>query len=85
MQGGRGEGTLAGISVSQALLGRWDESSQAVDEALEMVCPQYRMFTCSVLIGLSQQNPSHPISLANCIALALHTGKPIAFADGILT
>ncbi|KAI5481009.1 coatomer protein complex, subunit epsilon [Pseudohyphozyma bogoriensis] len=65
MQGGRGEGTLAGVAVAQALLGRWDESTQAVDEAVEM-------------------NPTHPTSLANCVALALHTGKAQSFADGIL-
>ena len=39
MQGGRGETTLAGIAVSQALMGRWEESVQASEEALEMVRP----------------------------------------------
>ncbi|KAK4700357.1 coatomer subunit epsilon, partial [Phenoliferia sp. Uapishka_3] len=59
MQGGRGEATLAGVSVSQALLGRWEESNQATEEALEV-------------------NPTHPTSLANSIALALHCAKPPA-------
>lgn len=37
MQGGRGEGTLAGVAVAQGLLGRWEEAGQAVNEALEIV------------------------------------------------
>lgn len=41
MQGGRGEATLAGITVAQALLGRWEESLQATTEALEMVRPEH--------------------------------------------
>ncbi|KAM0746353.1 hypothetical protein T439DRAFT_329803 [Meredithblackwellia eburnea MCA 4105] len=65
MQGGRGETSLAGITVSQALLGRWDEASQATEEALEM-------------------NPSHPTTLANSVALALHIGKPPAVAEANL-
>ncbi|SCV71043.1 BQ2448_3805 [Microbotryum intermedium] len=36
LQGGRGEGTLAGVAVSQASLGRYDEAVQATLEALEM-------------------------------------------------
>ncbi|GAA5895224.1 hypothetical protein JCM6882_006619 [Rhodosporidiobolus microsporus] len=36
MQGGRGEGVLAGVTVSQALLGRWEEARDATGEALEM-------------------------------------------------
>ncbi|KAL8290253.1 hypothetical protein RQP46_003192 [Phenoliferia psychrophenolica] len=61
MQGGRGETTLAGVSVAQALMGRWEESVQASEEALEM-------------------NPTHPTSLANSVALALHGGKTPAIA-----
>ncbi|GAA6061871.1 hypothetical protein JCM10212_000512 [Sporobolomyces blumeae] len=57
MQGGRGEATLAGVGVSQACLGRWQEADEAVKEALEM-------------------NPQHPTTLANSVALAVHTGKP---------
>ncbi|GAA5861567.1 hypothetical protein JCM8547_008075 [Rhodosporidiobolus lusitaniae] len=65
MQGGRGEGVLAGVSVAQALLGRWEEARDANAEALEM-------------------NPTHPTSLANSAALALHTGKTAAAADEAL-
>ncbi|GAA5994656.1 uncharacterized protein JCM10292_002195 [Rhodotorula paludigena] len=36
MQGGRGEGVLAGVSVAQALQGRWEEARDATNEALEM-------------------------------------------------
>ncbi|GAA5911679.1 hypothetical protein JCM5296_005871 [Sporobolomyces johnsonii] len=36
MQGGRGEGVLAGVGVSQSALGRWQEGDEAVREALEM-------------------------------------------------
>ncbi|TNY22978.1 coatomer epsilon subunit-domain-containing protein [Rhodotorula diobovata] len=65
MQGGRGEAVLGGVSVAQALLGRWEEARDATNEALEM-------------------NPTHPTSLANSAALALHTGKPEAAAQEIL-
>lgn len=37
MQGGRGEGVLAGVTVAQSALGRWEEALEAVREALEMV------------------------------------------------
>lgn len=37
MQGGRGEATLAGVSVAQATQGRWEEAVQAAVEGLEMV------------------------------------------------
>lgn len=37
MQGGRGEGTLAGVSVAQAMQGRWEEAVQAAVEGLELV------------------------------------------------
>lgn len=37
MQGGRGEAVLGGVSVAQALLGRWEEARDATNEALEMV------------------------------------------------
>ena len=46
MQGGRGETTLAGVSVAQALQGRWEESIQATEEALEMVRPFLPGFVC---------------------------------------
>ncbi|ORY74522.1 coatomer epsilon subunit-domain-containing protein [Leucosporidium creatinivorum] len=36
MQGGRGEATLAGVSVAQAAQGRWEEAVQAAVEGLEM-------------------------------------------------
>ncbi|SCZ98282.1 BZ3500_MvSof-1268-A1-R1_Chr7-1g09082 [Microbotryum saponariae] len=36
LHGGRGESTLAGVAVSQACLGRWDEAVQAILEGLEM-------------------------------------------------
>ncbi|GAA5990988.1 hypothetical protein JCM5350_001840 [Sporobolomyces pararoseus] len=36
MQGGRGEGVLAGVTVAQSALGRWEEALEAVREALEM-------------------------------------------------
>ncbi|KAM0789108.1 hypothetical protein ACM66B_003163 [Microbotryomycetes sp. NB124-2] len=36
MQGGREEGTLAGLTVSEAALGRWDEAVTATAQALEM-------------------------------------------------
>ncbi|BGP31497.1 hypothetical protein JCM10296v2_003262 [Rhodotorula toruloides] len=36
MQGGRGEGVLAGVAVAQAALGRWEEARDATNEALEM-------------------------------------------------
>ncbi|GAA5944114.1 uncharacterized protein JCM15063_005319 [Sporobolomyces koalae] len=36
MQGGRGEGVLAGVTVAQSTLGRWEEALEAVREALEM-------------------------------------------------
>lgn len=39
MQGGRGEGVLAGVAVAQAALGRWEEARDATNEALEMVSP----------------------------------------------
>ncbi|GAA6021206.1 hypothetical protein JCM10207_008354 [Rhodosporidiobolus poonsookiae] len=65
MQGGRGEGVLAGVGVAQALQGRWDEARDATNEALEM-------------------NPTHPTSLANAAALALHTGKSARDADAII-
>ncbi|GAA5951958.1 hypothetical protein JCM10213_006577 [Rhodosporidiobolus nylandii] len=66
MQGGRGEAVLGGVSVSQALLGRWQEAEEATGEALEM-------------------NPTHPTSLANSAALALHTGKGAQAAEAALT
>ncbi|GAA5978965.1 hypothetical protein JCM11641_000109 [Rhodosporidiobolus odoratus] len=66
MQGGRGEGVLAGVAVAQALLGRWEEARDATGEALEM-------------------NPSHPTSLANSAALALHTGKGAKAAEEALS
>ena len=37
MQGGRAESTLAGLAVAEATLGRWDEASAAVAQALELV------------------------------------------------
>ncbi|GAA5837619.1 hypothetical protein JCM11251_002026 [Rhodosporidiobolus azoricus] len=66
MQGGRGEGVLNGVAVSQALLGRWEEARDATGEALEM-------------------NPTHPTSLANSAALALHTGKTAQDAEAALS
>ncbi|KAK4052548.1 hypothetical protein OIO90_004316 [Microbotryomycetes sp. JL221] len=36
MQGGREEGTLSGVCVSEATLGRWDEAVTATAQALEL-------------------------------------------------
>jgi len=110
MQGGRGESVLGGVSVAQALLGRWEEARDATNEALEMVRPRLSFvfaaracscgtrFSRSGFAGAScagvrstdsrnptcTQNPTHPTSLANSAALALHTGKPDAAAQEIL-
>jgi len=43
MQGGRGEGVLAGVTVAQSALGRWEEALEAVRAALEMVSPSSRL------------------------------------------
>lgn len=45
MQGGRGEATLAGVSVAQATQGRWEEAVQAAVEGLEMVSSSFTLFT----------------------------------------
>lgn len=42
MQGGRAEATLAGLAVAEASLGRWDEASAAVAQALELVSGRER-------------------------------------------
>lgn len=99
MQGGRGEGVLSGVGVAQALLGRWDEARDAINEGLEMVRPLVRSghFSHALCVpaltrvrnccvrGSNEQNPTHPTLLANSVALALHTGKTAAQADELLS
>jgi hypothetical protein len=62
MQGGRGEATLAGVSVAQATQGRWEEAVQAAVEGLEMV----RLITSRALVCLLA------LELAD---LALHSNR----------
>lgn len=77
MQGGRGSAILNGVAVAQAALAHWVEADAAIKEAEELVSP----FPLRARLTECAQNGADPTTLANVVALSLHTGKPAAVAD----
>ncbi|GAA6039692.1 hypothetical protein JCM8097_001355 [Rhodosporidiobolus ruineniae] len=73
MQGGRGEGVLAGVGVAQALLGRWEEARDATAEALEMNPTHPTSLANSAALSL---HLGKPLSAADESIAALRAADP---------
>lgn len=69
MQGGRTEGILGGVGVSQATLGRFPESASAIAEGLEVVSA---LFLCSLAGFLSLLLLAEIVGHSNLFATESH-------------